>query len=133
MVAAAMRPYHLLPWELTVEQTAALVEHSREHGTTVHAALSTAFLRAFGELRGTGWKREIQSPVDPRNRLAKPVGESSGLYVSLVEFLLIAHQKATSGTWPGRSRVFSNSTQLTRQCLVPFWKRRCSLTSLCLD
>ena len=88
MVDTAKRPYYLLPWELTLEQTAALVKHSHAQGTTVHAALCTAFLRAFGELHGTSWKRKIQSPIDLRKRLIRPVDESFDLYIHLVEFFV---------------------------------------------
>ncbi len=78
--------YHMLHWTLTAEQTAALVARSRAEGTTVHAALSTAFLRAFGEFHGDTWHRTIQSPINLRNRLTQPVGETYGLYIGLVDF-----------------------------------------------
>jgi hypothetical protein len=77
--------YQLLSWELTPAQTAALIHRSRSENTTVHAALSAAFLRAFGELRGNGWKRRLQSPLSLRERLNPPAGEAFGLYVNLVE------------------------------------------------
>jgi hypothetical protein len=86
-VVSPVKPkYHLLPWTLTTEQTSALVARSRAEGTTVHAALCVAFLRAFGEFRKDGWKRRIQSPISLRKRLAHPVGEAFGLFVNLVEF-----------------------------------------------
>lgn len=74
-----------MAWELTGEQISALVKRSRSEKTTVHAALSTAFLRAFGELRGDGWRRKLQSPISLRHRLTAPVGEAFGLFVNLVE------------------------------------------------
>lgn len=77
--------YQLLTWELTPAQTAALVQRSHSENTTVHAALSAACLRAFGELRGNGWKRRLQSPLSLRERLSPPAGEAFGLYVNLVE------------------------------------------------
>jgi hypothetical protein len=80
--------YHLLPWILTAEQTSALAARSRAEGTTVHAALCVAFLRAFGEFYQDGWKRKISSPVSLRERLAHPVGEAFGLFVNLVEFCI---------------------------------------------
>ena len=83
---SARPEYCLLPWELTPEQTTALVARCRAEGTTVHAALSTAFLRAFGEFHGDGWNRKIQSPISLRERLTRPVGESFGLFVNLAEF-----------------------------------------------
>jgi len=85
-VNLAKPKYYVYPWVLTSEQTAALVARSRAEGTTVHAALCVAFLRAFGEFHGDGWKRKIQSPISLRDRLTRPVGESFGLFVNLVEF-----------------------------------------------
>jgi hypothetical protein len=76
----------MLHWTLKADQTATLVARSRTEGTTVHAALSAAFLRAFGEFHGDGWTRIIQSPVSLRDRLTQPVGEAYGLYIGLVEF-----------------------------------------------
>jgi hypothetical protein len=84
--AAVETGYQLLNWKLTPEQTTALVARSRVENTTVHAALCTAFLRAFGEFHGNGWRRMIQSPINLRNRLTSPVGESFGLYIYLAEF-----------------------------------------------
>ena len=78
--------YHLLAWELTGKQTSALVARSRSEKTTVHAALCTVFLRAFGEFQGDGWKRKAQSPISLRHRLTNPVGEAFGLFVNLMEF-----------------------------------------------
>jgi hypothetical protein len=87
-VEPVRRPYHLLFWDLPPPHTAALLARSRQEGTTVHAALSVAFLRAFGEFRRNGWKRKIQSPINLRDRLTASVGESCGLYVNLVEFVV---------------------------------------------
>jgi len=83
---SAKMDYHLLAWELTSKQTSALVDRSRSEKTTVHAAVSTAFLRAFGEFQGDGWKRKAQSPISLRHRLNRPVGEAFGLFVNLMEF-----------------------------------------------
>jgi hypothetical protein len=85
-VDTAKPKYNLLPWELTPQQTSTLVTRSRAEGTTVHAALGAAFLRAFGEFHGDSWKRKIQSPVNLRERLTHPVGEAFGLFINLVEF-----------------------------------------------
>jgi NRPS condensation-like uncharacterized protein len=88
MVSTSKKPFYLLPWELTVDQTSALIEQSRAHGATVHAALCTAFLRAFGEYYKTGWRRKIQSPIDLRKRLVSPVGETFDLYINMTEFFI---------------------------------------------
>ena len=76
--------YQLLAWELTPQQTAALIRRCRAERTTVHAALGAAFLRSFGTFWGDGWKRKLQSPVDLRKRLTPAVGEDFGLFVNLV-------------------------------------------------
>jgi hypothetical protein len=87
IIGASTKPnYYFLSWELTPQQTSALVSRSRAEGASVHASLCTAFLRSFGEFYGDGWNRKIQSPVDLRKRLTQPVDESFGLYVNLVEF-----------------------------------------------
>ena len=86
MVSLAKRPYYVIPWVLTAEQTASLIESSHTHGATVHAALCTAFLRAFGEHYKNGWMRTIQSPIDLRKRLPSQLKESLGLYIHLLDF-----------------------------------------------
>jgi hypothetical protein len=45
-------------------------------------------LRAFSEFHGIGWKRKIQSPIDLRKRLVRPLNESFDLYIHLVEFFV---------------------------------------------
>ncbi|MBN1261030.1 MAG: hypothetical protein JXB35_10155 [Anaerolineae bacterium] len=83
---AAGRVWRVQPWTLSPEQTTALVTRCRAEGTTVHAALVTAFLRAFGAVRGGGWKRKVQSPVSVRDRLREPVGKAFGFYIGMVTF-----------------------------------------------
>lgn len=64
------------PWEhialsthcLSPTQTKELVKHCKQEGTSVHAAISVAWLRARNELIGDvrKWKRKLSSPVDLR-------------------------------------------------------------------
>ena len=80
------RQFIILPERLTVAQTEALVARCKKEGVSVHAAVCVAWLRALiektGRDSGVGM---VSSPVNLRERLAFPVGETSGLFLSLVE------------------------------------------------
>lgn len=78
--------YHFLTWRLSSEQTTSLLSRCRAEQTTVHAALGVAFLRAFAERRQDGWRREIQSPVSIRSRLAQPLTDDYGMFINLMAF-----------------------------------------------
>jgi hypothetical protein len=83
--------YQLQTWVLPRTQTLALVDRCRAEKTSVHAALGTAFLRAFGTLYQDGWNRKIQSPVNIRARLDPPLEKAFGCYIGLVEFSIDCH------------------------------------------
>jgi hypothetical protein len=59
-------------WELTQDETRRLRERCRREGVSVQSALCAAFLTSF---------RAIHTPVSLRAALARPVGESVGLFV----------------------------------------------------
>ena len=77
--------YRLLPWVLTEAQTRVLVDRCREAQTTVHAAICTAFLLSYADLRGGPRVRRIQSPVSLRQHLVGPVEEAVGLLITIAE------------------------------------------------
>jgi hypothetical protein len=83
---AMKREVCLLPASLSAEQTAALLARCRAEGTSVHAAICVAWLRAYAEsLEGSRrWVRTASSPVNVRNRLAQPIPETSGGFVCIV-------------------------------------------------
>jgi hypothetical protein len=83
---ALKREICLLPGSLSAQQTAALLARCRAEGTSVHAALCVAWLRAYAEsLEGPRrWMRMASSPVNVRNRLAQPIPETSGGYICIV-------------------------------------------------
>jgi NRPS condensation-like uncharacterized protein len=71
---------------LSVDQTKALVERCRAEGTTVHAAICTAWLRALAEvLPKRKYRRRVSSPVNLRGRMARPVPETAGMFLATVE------------------------------------------------
>ncbi len=79
---AASQRICILTETLTAEQTAALTARCKSEGTSVHAAVCVAWLRAFAELEGRhSWTRSASSPVSMRERLSVP--ETSGIYLSM--------------------------------------------------
>ena len=70
LAAAGTTPVH--SWQLTPEQTAALLRRCRVEGVSVQSALCTAFLPAYSV---------VNTPVSLRGRLGIDVAESVGLYV----------------------------------------------------
>jgi NRPS condensation-like uncharacterized protein len=77
----------IIPRGLTASQTKALIERCRAEQTSVHAAVCIAWLRAFAnQLEDRkSWKRRVSSPVNLRERLPRPVGDTAGLFMSTVE------------------------------------------------
>lgn len=94
--AAPPRPRtpHHCSWELTREQTDGLRARCRREGVSVHSAICTAFLPAFGA---------IHTPVSLRELLARPVGESVGLFVGAAEVRM--KYRPARGLW-GNARRF---------------------------
>lgn len=70
LAAAGTAPVH--SWQLTPEQTVALLRRCRAEGVSVQSALCTAFLPVYGA---------VNTPVNLRGRLGIDVAESVGLYV----------------------------------------------------
>ncbi len=74
----------ILPARLSAAQTAALVARCKQEGVSVHAAVCAAWLRAF-----TGQTKarfgSVSSPVNIRERLSQPIGETSGVFLAMVE------------------------------------------------
>ena len=72
----------ILTETMTTEQTAALVARCKTEGTSIHAAMCVAWLRAFAiQLEGQkSWVRIVSSPISLRERLSIP--EISGLFMA---------------------------------------------------
>jgi hypothetical protein len=73
--------FALITWSLDRADSDALLRRCRREGTSVHAALCTAFLWAGAQRPGRTW---LQSPVDARRLLSVPP-EMFGLFITLVE------------------------------------------------
>jgi hypothetical protein len=89
----------ILTQTLTASQTARLVQCSRAEGTTIHAAICTAWLRAFANtLPGKASRmRRVSSPISLRNRLIQAVPETAGMFLSTGETRL--HCKPGRDFW----------------------------------
>ncbi len=82
----AWKRFCVLAWPLSEAQTSALIARCRAEGTSVHAAICAAWLRAFAELQPgrKAWVRRVSSPIDLRKRLTPPLGEVFGIFMSNV-------------------------------------------------
>jgi hypothetical protein len=74
----------VIPFALTEAETSVLVRRCRAEGVTVQAALCAAFLKPFAEGQPSTFMRKVEIPIDIRDRLTQPVGESYGNFISLV-------------------------------------------------
>lgn len=78
------RRYNILPTQLTATQTTALLARCKQEGVSVHAAICAAWLLAETGRRGAR-AGNISSPVNLRSFLSQRVGETSGVFLSIVE------------------------------------------------
>ncbi|GAA0548621.1 condensation domain-containing protein [Chitinophaga japonensis] len=62
---------YTLRWKLDKAATAALVRRCKEERTTVHAALCTAFLWAFRQVKGAKAKNQVFCPVNLRRYITE--------------------------------------------------------------
>ncbi len=75
-------------WQLTADQTEALLNRCKQERVTVHSALCTAFLTTF---------TTVQTPVNLRRYLALPVGEAFGNFAGGVVIQMKYDEK--QGFW----------------------------------
>jgi hypothetical protein len=96
-------------WELTREQTARLRARSKAEGVSVQTALCTSFLGSYSA---------VNSPVDLRSRLARPVGESVGLYVGAA-VVRVAYAPR-HGFWDNARRFHQKFRVALKDPFMPF-------------
>jgi hypothetical protein len=82
----AWKRFCVLAWALSEAQTSTLVARCRVEGTSVHAAICAAWLRAFAQMQPgrKSWVRRVSSPISLRKRVTPPVGEAFGIFMSNV-------------------------------------------------
>lgn len=100
-------------WRLTPEETHRLLVRCKVEGVSVQSALCTSFLASYPA---------INSPVNLRSRLARPVGESIGLYVgsAIVKMKFVERR----GFWPNAREYHRRFRRALADPFQPF--RFCS-------
>ncbi len=81
----AERQFVILPEQLSAAQTTALLARCKKEQVSVHAAVCVAWLRAFTGGATSSHIGTVSSPVNLRERLSPPVGDTSGLFLATVE------------------------------------------------
>ncbi|HEY3445776.1 MAG TPA: hypothetical protein VGK67_05390 [Myxococcales bacterium] len=85
--------HHQRSWELTPDQTTRLRSRCKAEGVSVQSAICTTFLTGFSS---------IHTPVSLRSALARPVGESVGLYIGAAEVAM--KYRPASSFWDNARR-----------------------------
>jgi len=95
----------VLRWELSKEDTNALVAQCRRENVTVNSALWTAFLAAQCDVQGEtpAFRRRAGLAVSTRDKLKVPVGSAFGFYASSLNLALRHHGSVSF--WDAARRV----------------------------
>ncbi|GAB2783556.1 hypothetical protein [Streptomyces daliensis] len=105
-------------WSLAAWETSALVTRCRAEGTTLQAALNTAFARALADL-GSAAPATIAVPADLRRTLSPSPGEALGLYATTL--LNTVDGAALSTYWETARDAYADIRRRLRlEELLPF-------------
>lgn len=104
------REDYFITWTIDKETTSALTRRCANRRVTPHAALTTAFLYAFLQLKGTSARNRILCPVDIR-RYVKEIKKDT-LFAFGMGVNLSVDKKATRGFWEAAQQV---QAELSRQ------------------
>jgi hypothetical protein len=75
-------PIQLIRFALSKNETSAFLRRCRDERVTVQAALCAASLKSFAEREPHNPERKVEIPIDIRNYLDPPVGETYGMFIS---------------------------------------------------
>lgn len=87
---------YLLHWKLDREASAAFVQRCKAEGTSVHAALCVALLRAFREVQGSRARNRVITPVDIRRFIDAIKPDTLFAYAPTVNLSLNEEAPATA-------------------------------------
>lgn len=76
---------YVLHWTLSPEQTIELLEQSKAEGTTVHAMLCIAVMKAFQQVRGVKAHGKVICPVDIRQFVPEIKSDTMFAFAPIVE------------------------------------------------
>lgn len=100
-------PFTVRAWIWDATRSSALVRRCRDEGTTVHAALATALVRALAQLEEGTTVRRLGSPASLRHRLPARYREGFGCYIG-PSAVVTTDVSAEPDFWP-MARAFKES------------------------
>ncbi|MBB6107920.1 Uncharacterized protein, contains a NRPS condensation (elongation) domain [Mucilaginibacter lappiensis] len=99
---------YAIHWKLDEEQTVAIAETSKNAGTTIHAVLCVAFLKAFQEVRGVKARGKVISPVDIRRFIPAIKPDTMFAFAPIVELTL--DKDHNKGFWEQARKIKTDLT-----------------------
>ncbi len=91
---------YLLHWKLDKDSSTAFVRRCKEEGTSVHAALCVALLRAFQQVKGKQARNKVITPVDIRRFISEIKQDTLFAYAPTVNLSLDEEGPASAkGFW----------------------------------
>lgn len=79
---------YAIHWKLDEEQSLAIAEAAKNAGTSIHAVLCVAFLKAFQEVRGLKARGKVISPVDIRRFIPEIKQDTMFAFAPIVELTI---------------------------------------------
>jgi NRPS condensation-like uncharacterized protein len=79
---------YALHWKLDEEQTLAITDACKNAGTSVHAALCAAFMKAFQQIRGNKARGKVICPVDIRRFIPEIKSDNMFAFAPIVELTI---------------------------------------------
>lgn len=113
----ATEPFTVRAWIWDATRSSELVARCRAEGTTVHAALATALLRALAQLEEGAPLRRLGSPASLRHRLPPQYRDGFGCYVG-PPAVVTTDISASAGFWPMARAFKENLTERSNPRIV---------------
>ncbi|MEZ2338063.1 condensation domain-containing protein [Mucilaginibacter sp. RCC_168] len=99
---------YAIHWKLDEEYTLAIAEACKNAGTSVHAALCVAFLKAFQKVRGGKARGKVISPVDIRRFIPEIKPDTMFAFAPIVE--LTVDKDPGMGFWDQARKIKTDLT-----------------------
>ncbi|WP_183559803.1 phthiocerol/phthiodiolone dimycocerosyl transferase family protein [Mucilaginibacter sp. SP1R1] len=99
---------YVLHWKLDQEQTIAIAEACKRAGTSVHAALCVAFIKAFEQVKGNKAHEKVISPADIRRFIPEIKQDTMFAFAPIAE--LVIGKNTAAGFWELARKVKTDLT-----------------------
>ncbi|NOW93676.1 condensation domain-containing protein [Mucilaginibacter sp. SG564] len=100
---------YAIHWKVDEEQTLAIAEATKNAGTSMHAALCVAFLKAFQKVRGAKARGKLISPVDIRRFIPEIKADTMFAFAPIVE-LTIDKKNPNMDFWEQARKIKTDLT-----------------------